>query len=322
MAILVEVLNAQHKVVERHKFNQQHIRLGRAYDNDVILFDKHVCPHHASLSQDEQGHWQLEDLSSVNGSYLAGRKAVLQKEPLRSGEICWLGEQALRLYDDQHQVAPALPLSLLTQRLALMGHGLLILLFALLIAAEHIGTVWLTLPTQLQQAWPVRLLEIPKSLLMFCLWPALLALWSRFHQQDSFFLPQLGMTYAAIAASAVWGLLCFWIGFNSDGAGWAAWLEVLGYSAIFWLLFAGNIWLATQWRRRYQLLLATVLMALVSSQQWLQLLMPPSPYDRSLRYDERLLPAVFYLGQGMSEAAYQQQLDALFEADKQTESRP
>ncbi|WP_337841558.1 FHA domain-containing protein [Rheinheimera sp.] len=315
MAILVEVLNAQLKVVERHKFNQPHIRLGRAFDNDVILFDKHVCPHHASLSLDEDGQWQLEDLSSVNGSYVAGRKAVEQKEPLRSGEICWLGDQALRLYDDQHQVAPALPLSLLTQRLTAMGHGVLILLFALLIAAEHIGTVWLTLPSQLQQAWPGRLLEIPKSLLMFCLWPALLALWSRLHQQDSFFLPQLSLTYAAIAGSAVWGMLCFWIGFNTDGAAWASWLEVLGYSAIFWLLFAANFWLATQWRRRYQLLLATVLMALVSGQQWLQLLMPPSPYDRSLRYDERLLPAVFYLGQGMSEADYQQQLDALFQAE-------
>ena len=94
MAVIVEVLNKQQKVTERHKFLQPQVKLGRAFDNDVILFNKHVCPYHAKLQQDEEGHWWLEDLSSVNGSFVLDRKAVVAKEPLRSGEICWLGEQA------------------------------------------------------------------------------------------------------------------------------------------------------------------------------------------------------------------------------------
>ena len=40
MAVIIEVLNKQHKVTERHKFSQHRVALGRAYDNDVILYMK------------------------------------------------------------------------------------------------------------------------------------------------------------------------------------------------------------------------------------------------------------------------------------------
>ncbi len=79
MAVIVEVLNKQQKVIERHKFLQQQVKLGRAFDNDVILFNKHVCPYHATLQQDQAGQWWLEDLSSVNGSFVSDRKAVAGK---------------------------------------------------------------------------------------------------------------------------------------------------------------------------------------------------------------------------------------------------
>lgn len=76
MAVIIEVLNKQHKVMERHKFAQTEVRLGRAYDNDVILYDRHVCPHHATLWQNEQGQWQLQDLASLNGSFFTAGTAI------------------------------------------------------------------------------------------------------------------------------------------------------------------------------------------------------------------------------------------------------
>ena len=42
MAVIVEVLNKQQKVTERHKFLQHQVRVGRAFDNDVILFNKPI----------------------------------------------------------------------------------------------------------------------------------------------------------------------------------------------------------------------------------------------------------------------------------------
>jgi hypothetical protein len=317
MAVIVEVLNKQKKVTERHKFEQPEVTLGRAFDNDVILFNKHVCPYHAKLQQDEEGQWWLEDLSSVNGSFVAGPKAVLAKEQLRSGELCWLGEQALRLYDDAHPVAATLPFSLVGQKLQAMGHWFFILLFALVIAADHIVEIWLTLPKQVEHLWPLRLTDIPKNLLMFCIWPAVLALWSRFNQQESHFLPQLSLTYAALACSAVWGAFCYWLGFNLDGSAVAQVIEVVGYSLILGALFSGNLWLATHWPMRAQIAAALSLALLVNAGQWAALVMPASPFDRSLHYDSRLLPLPFYVKEGRTMQEYEQDLQQLFEQVEQ-----
>lgn len=317
MAVIVEVLDKQKKVTERHKFEQPEVTLGRAFDNDVILFNKHVCPYHAKLQQDEEGQWWLEDLSSVNGSFVAGPKAVLAKEQLRSGELCWLGEQALRLYDDAHPVAATLPFSLVGQKLQAMGHWFFILLFALVIAADHLVEIWLTLPKQVEHLWPLRLTDIPKNLLMFCIWPAVLALWSRFNQQESHFLPQLSLTYAALACSAVWGAFCYWLGFNLDGSATAQVIEVVGYSLILGALFSGNLWLATHWSIKAQTSVALAVALLATSGQWAGLLTPASPFDRSLQYDSRLLPLPFYLGQGKDMQQYEKDLKQLFEQVEQ-----
>lgn len=317
MAVIVEVLNKQQKVIERHKFLQPEVKLGRAFDNDVILFNKHVCPYHAKLQQDEAGHWWLEDLSSVNGSFVLDRKAVVAKEPLRSGEICWLGEQALRLYDDAHPVAETMPFSVTAQRLQAMGHWAFILLFALILAADQVVDIWLTLPKQLEHLWTVRLLELPKTLLIFCIWPAILALWSRFNQQESHFLPQLSLTYAALASSSVWGAFCYWLGFNLDGSAVAQVIEVCGYTLILAALFSGNLWLATHWSIKAQTSVALAVALLATSGQWAGLLTPPAPFDRSLQYDSRLLPLPFYLGQGKDIQQYEQDLKQLFEQVEQ-----
>ena len=317
MAVIVEVLNKQQKVTERHKFLQPQVKLGRAFDNDVILFNKHVCPSHALLQQDDEGQWWLEDLSSVNGSFVSGRKAVVAKEPLRSGEVCWLGEQALRLYDDAHPVAETMPFSVTAQRLQAMGHWAFILLFALILAADQVVDIWLTLPKQLEHLWTVRLLELPKTLLMFCIWPAILALWSRFNQQESHFLPQLSLTYAALASSSVWGAFCYWLGFNLDGSAVAQVTEVLGYSLILAAMFSGNLWLATHWSIKAQTSVALAVALLATSGQWAGLLTPASPFDRSLQYDSRLLPLPFYLGEGKDMQQYEQDLKQLFEQVEQ-----
>ncbi len=322
MAVIVEVLNKQQKVTERHKFAQKQVRLGRAFDNDVILFNKHVCPYHAALQQDEQGQWWLEDLNSVNGSFLTHRKAVQAKEPLRSGEICWLGEQALRLYDEAHPVAATLPFSAVGQKLQAMGHWAFILIFALILAADQVIEIWLNLPKQLDHLWTVRLLELPKTLLLFCLWPAILALWSRFNQQESHFLPQLSLTYAALASSALWGMFCYWLAFNLDGSVVAQVIEVAGYSLILMALFAGNLWLATHWSVKNQAVVAVAVALLATSGQWVALFTPASPFDRSLQYDARLLPLSFYLGQGNSMQQYEQDLQQLFEQVEQQRQQP
>ena len=54
------------------------IRIGRATDNQVILFSAVVSRHHAELRWDETSGWQLVNLSS-NGTYIDGEAVVNTK---------------------------------------------------------------------------------------------------------------------------------------------------------------------------------------------------------------------------------------------------
>ncbi len=113
------------------------------------------------------------------------------------------------------------------------------------------------------------------------------------------------------------GRFCYWLGFNLDGSVVAQITEVSGYSLILVALFCGNLWLATHWPVKVQAAVAVVVALLATSGQWAGLLTPPSPFDRSLQYDSRLLPLSFYLGEGKDMQQYEQELQQLFEQVEQ-----
>lgn len=313
MAVIIEVLNKQHKVIERHKFAQTEVRLGRAYDNDVILYDRHVCPHHAKLWQNEQGQWQLQDLASLNGSFLQPEQPLQQATIVPSGQLCWLGEQALRIYDDRHQVAPALPFNPLEQKLQRFGHWPLIICLLLLILAEELFRIWLNAPGQESGQWTRNLLNLPLLVLALALWPTALALWSKLNQHEARFLAQLGLTFAGISALALWQLLLSIVNFSLDGAAGVVWLREGGNMLLLALLLAANFYLALQFALWKKLALATGLAILLSVQNLgvgvfideTQQLMP--------KFDASLLPGSFYLNQPVAEADFNRDSSTLFE---------
>ncbi len=312
MAVIIEVLNKQHKVIERHKFAQRQVAFGRAYDNDVILHDKHVCPHHASLQQDESGQWLLHDLSSMNGSFIEPREQVQQAQVLRSGQICWLGEQALRIYDDQHQVAPALPFNRIEQKLLKLGHlGLIAALF-LLVLLEEIFSLWLVLPDKQQAQWSCSLIDLPLMLLVLTLWPAALAMWSKLNQHEARFLPQLGITFLGIAVMALWQLLMTILNFSLDGAETVAWLRESGRLILIVLLLTANFYLALQLTVPRKVMLATGLGLILSLQSMGLSLLFDDMRRMAPSFDSSLLPMSFYLNEPISADDFAKASDELF----------
>ncbi|ELX09692.1 hypothetical protein containing FHA domain [Janthinobacterium sp. HH01] len=70
----IEILARNGDVLHRHKAEALPIRLGRSYDNDVILDDAHSAAAHAIVDANEQGELVLRDLGSQNGTYLKGKR--------------------------------------------------------------------------------------------------------------------------------------------------------------------------------------------------------------------------------------------------------
>ncbi|CAN7637847.1 MULTISPECIES: FHA domain-containing protein [Duganella] len=91
----IEILARNGDVLHRHKIAGLPIRLGRSYDNDVILDDHHSAASHAIVDADEQGQLVLRDLGSKNGTYLKGKRQT--SVVLGGDSVVRLGHTRLRV---------------------------------------------------------------------------------------------------------------------------------------------------------------------------------------------------------------------------------
>jgi pSer/pThr/pTyr-binding forkhead associated (FHA) protein len=102
----LEILNRNGDVKERHRLLSLPIRIGRAYDNDVILDDPHSATHHAQILANEQGELVVRDLESKNG--LVSQNQRHQELALDGNRVFRLGHSSLRLRTADFQVAAEL----------------------------------------------------------------------------------------------------------------------------------------------------------------------------------------------------------------------
>lgn len=91
----IEIFSRTGKLKYRVPVRQLGLCLGRAYDNDIILDDPYVCPHHASFLW-ENGRLIAEDLNSVNGLIPEGKKHKEDRVHLSSGDRLRVGRTMLR----------------------------------------------------------------------------------------------------------------------------------------------------------------------------------------------------------------------------------
>jgi hypothetical protein len=102
--IWVEVLSRHHDVVARYRCDDE-ARIGRAYDNDVVVDDPFVAPHHLRVVRDESGALFAEDLGTVNGLYAADGDTRQARIALDGERILRIGRTLLRVRPPGFEVA-------------------------------------------------------------------------------------------------------------------------------------------------------------------------------------------------------------------------
>jgi len=106
--IWVEVLARRRENVTRQRVEGDVITVGRAYDNDVVVDDPHVAPHHLRLLRSSDGSWSAEDLGTLNGTFVTG---VRHDHAQLDGEtLLQVGQTGIRLRSSASAVPPELPL--------------------------------------------------------------------------------------------------------------------------------------------------------------------------------------------------------------------
>ena len=187
------------------------LRIGRAFDNDLVLDDPHVAPYHAVLEADEEGQVQLLQLPALNGSQL-GRRRLAQGERavLRPGDAAWTaGLSRLRLRLPGEALEAEKPLHRARGHLSTVMLGLLLWAWLMVDRFIHLD------PGAEVMDWLAPLLGIPAGIVGWCLvW----ALASRLFQHRFDFWPHLGVAVVFGLAIEVVDLLLPAV---SASTGWA-----------------------------------------------------------------------------------------------------
>jgi hypothetical protein len=108
--IWIETLSRHKEPVHRLRCPDETVTVGRAYDNDAIVDDPYVAPHHLRIRRDDDGTLIAEDLGTQNGLY---DEKCRRCQMLRlSGNTQFrIGQTWLRVRESAFAVAPERKLS-------------------------------------------------------------------------------------------------------------------------------------------------------------------------------------------------------------------
>jgi hypothetical protein len=192
--IWIEILSRHRGIAARFRVAAPEARIGRGYDNDVIVDDPYVAAHHLRIFRDESERLVAEDLGSANGMFLDGGKSRLARIVIDGKLPIRIGQTFLRVRETNHTVD--------RERVARSDWGILPIVLA---AALGIGTlgidalkVWLTQTSELRASnYLTPLLAITVTVLG---WTGMWALLSRVFSASSRFLRNLLIALAGIFA--------------------------------------------------------------------------------------------------------------------------
>jgi pSer/pThr/pTyr-binding forkhead associated (FHA) protein len=98
----VEVLARNGEVRQRQRVEALPIRIGRGYDNDFILDDRHTSANHVIVELNESGSLDVHDLGSRNGLVFKGKR--LNRLSIDGNTVFRLGHTNLRVRSADYSV--------------------------------------------------------------------------------------------------------------------------------------------------------------------------------------------------------------------------
>jgi hypothetical protein len=104
----IEVLGRHGEVAARHAARALPMRIGRAYDNDLILEDPYVAPHHVVVERSPSGDLEIVDAGSRNGLFRAGSRHCLIRERVDPAARYRAGKTQFRVRSSTDPVAEEL----------------------------------------------------------------------------------------------------------------------------------------------------------------------------------------------------------------------
>jgi hypothetical protein len=198
--IWVEILSRHNEIAARFRLSEPEARIGRGYNNDIIVDDPYVAAEHLHLFRDESGQLVVEDLGSTNGIYLNGGQQRLARIVVDGKQPIRIGQTLLRIRDGSFAVEP--------ERVGSPDRNRLPIVLAALLAIALLGLdearIWLVQTVEVQ---PTTYLGPLLGMVITVLgWAGMWALLSRIFSGSSWFLRNLLITLIGGLAMALYSM--------------------------------------------------------------------------------------------------------------------
>ncbi len=145
MELIIRIPDNTGRAPQHYRFNSHRIRIGRAFDNDLILNDAAVSPHHAVIEMDDEGQLVLRDLDSLNGTFVKHRKRIEGPYRLESGSELTVGKTPLQFYNPEHPVEETIQLEKANRLLDLAGNPAILITAIFFVAMFNALESWLNM---------------------------------------------------------------------------------------------------------------------------------------------------------------------------------
>lgn len=110
MELVLEFLSKNGKTQKIERLTPGTFTLGRAYSNDIIINDPYTSPEHAEITITDDEIW-ISNKSTLNGIRDTKNQTLGDRVCLEPGQRFLIGNQALRITDDDKPLQPTLKMT-------------------------------------------------------------------------------------------------------------------------------------------------------------------------------------------------------------------
>lgn len=239
----LELLDRAGRVEQRVIVADRPLRIGRAYDNDLIVDDVHVDAHHAEVVLGENGVPVARDLGSVNGLRKTGARGRVDSIALDRDSSFSIGASTIRFRSADY--APAQPLRSggLRANPALWA--------AIALVACLAGTATEAMMGSSEKFNALQLLNVVLiPLIVILVWAALWSLVGRLLVHQARFLGHIAIVSFGIFIGSVLTFLLGIVAFSFSLNTLAGWITSISAFVSMAIVFSGHLNLATRLRAR------------------------------------------------------------------------
>ncbi len=145
MELIVEITDQSGRSHQYRKVAGEKVTIGRAWDNDLILNDPAVNPHHVVITQDETNRLLITDLDSLNGTNNPDKQRIQGSAPLQVGEEYLIGKSRICFYTPDYPVVETVKVADIDHSIRLLDDTRLLVGASLLVTLLYAGEQWLNM---------------------------------------------------------------------------------------------------------------------------------------------------------------------------------